>query len=213
MAPFGQFNASAATFRTEATAALINVNLELNVFAKRFVEPPAEYAGVGQHLAKIRRTEAQGGTRHGVARRLGALFKDSAILPSTPELIKTYGLRASEISRTATANPQGNDSHGAFADMIGADATTLWAAATSGWPAIQCHLLACLLARIWDPPEATSIWVEIIYRRKHILKSKLAQEGELENEALLAVDSDISRSDLFDWDASARAWLRVQIKS
>ncbi|KAI1751520.1 hypothetical protein F4782DRAFT_531544 [Xylaria castorea] len=209
MTPFGQFNASAAAFRTEATTALVNVNLEFNVFTKRFVEPPPEYAGVGQHLATTRLQEAQGGTRHGVARRLGALFKDSAILPSTPELIKTYGLRASEISRTATANPRGNDSHGAFAGMIGADATTLWAAATSGWPAIQCHLLACLLARIWEPPEATSIWVEIISRRKLILKSKLAEEGELEHEVLLAVAGDISRSDLFDWDASARAWLRV----
>ncbi|KAI0460567.1 hypothetical protein F5B21DRAFT_498507 [Xylaria acuta] len=207
MTPFGQFNASAATFRTEATTALVNVNLELNVFAKRVVEPPPEYAGVGQHLATTRLREAQGGTRHGVARRLGALFKFG--LPSTPELIRTYGLRASEISRTATANPQGNDSHGAFAGMIGADATTLWAAATSGWPAIQCHLLACLLARIWEPPEATSIWVEIISRRKLILKSKLAEEGELEHEVLLAITSDISRSDLFDWDASARAWLRV----
>ncbi|TRX88740.1 hypothetical protein FHL15_010412 [Xylaria flabelliformis] len=209
MTPFGQFNASAATFRTEATAALVNVNLEFNIFAKKFVQPPPEYAGVGQHLATSRLQEAQDGARHGVARRLGALFKDSAMLPSTPELIRTYGLRASEISRTATANPRGNDSHGAFAGMIGADATTLWAAATSGRPAIQCHLLACLLARIWEPPEATSIWVEIISRRKLILKSKLSEEGELEQEVLLAVASDISRSDLFDWDASARAWLRV----
>ncbi|RYC58306.1 hypothetical protein CHU98_g7894 [Xylaria longipes] len=209
MTPFGQLNASAATFRTEATTALVNVNLEFNAFAKRFVKPPPEYAGVGQHIATTRLKEAEGGTRHGVARRLGALFKDNAIFPSTPELIRTYGLRASEISRTATANPQGDDSHGAFADMIGADATTLWAAATSGWPAIQCHLLACLLARIWEPPEATSIWVEIISRRKLILKSKLAEEGELEHEVLLAVAGDISRSDLFDWDASARAWLRV----
>ncbi|KAI1743886.1 hypothetical protein F4680DRAFT_444581 [Xylaria scruposa] len=209
MTPFGQFNASAATFRTEATASLVHVNLEFNVFAKKYVEPPPEYAGVGQHLAAPRLKEAQDGTLHGVARRLGALFKDSAMLPSTPELIKTYGLRASEISRTATANPRGNDSHGAFADIIGADATTLWAAATSGRPAIQCHLLACLLARIWEPSEATSIWVEIVSRRKLSLESKLAEEGELEQEVHLAVASDISRSDLLDWDASARAWLRV----
>ncbi|GAW24361.1 hypothetical protein ANO14919_139450 [Xylariales sp. No.14919] len=209
MTSFGQLNASAATFRAEATNALVNVNLEFNVFAKRFINPPREYDGVGQHLATKRLQEAQDGVPHGVARGLGALFKDSAMLPSTPELIKTYGLRASEISRSAAANPKGNDSHGAFAGVIGADATTLWAAATSGWPAIQCHLLACLLARIWEPPEATSIWVEIIARRKHILKSKLVEEGELEHDVLLAVGGDISRSDLFDWDASARAWLRV----
>ncbi|RWA14935.1 hypothetical protein EKO27_g222 [Xylaria grammica] len=165
MTSFGQLNASAATFRAEATNALVNVNLEFNVFAKRFINPPREYDGVGQHLATKRLQEAQDGVPHGVARGLGALFKDSAMLPSTPELIKTYGLRASEISRSAAANPKGNDSHGAFAGVIGADATTLWAAATS--------------------------------------------EGELEHDVLLAVGGDISRSDLFDWDASARAWLRV----
>ncbi|KAJ2998734.1 hypothetical protein NUW58_g229 [Xylaria curta] len=209
MSLFGNFNASAAAFRPEATNALVNVNLEFNIFTKRFVDPPPEYAGVGQHLTTTRRREAQDGTRHGVARLLGTLFKDSSLLPSTPELIKAYGSRASEISRTITANPRGNESHGAFADMIGADATTLWAAATSGRSAIQCHLLACLLARIWEPPEATSIWVEIIAKRKRTLQDKLAKEGELEQEVLLAVASDISRSDLFDWDASARAWLRV----
>ncbi|KAI0399439.1 hypothetical protein F4802DRAFT_602967 [Xylaria palmicola] len=209
MNPFGQFNASVATFRPEATNALVHVNFDFSVFTKKVVDPPSEYAGVGQHLAMTRRQEAQHGTRHGIARRLGALFKDSVLLPSTPELIKSYGRRASEISRTATANPQGNESHGAFVNMIGADATTLWAAATSGWPAIQCHLLACMLARIWEPPEATSIWVEIIAQRKHILESKLSEEGELEHDVLLAAGNDISRSDLFDWDASARAWLRV----
>jgi hypothetical protein len=209
MASFGQFNASAATFRAEATNALVNVNLEFNLFAKRFINPPAEYAGVGQHLATKRLKEAQDGTSHGVARKLGALFKDHTLLPTTPALIKSYGLRASEISQTAAANPRGNDSHGPLAGMIGADATTLWAAATSGWTAIQCHLLACLLARMWEPPEATSIWVEIITKRRHILKTKLDEEGELDYETHLAVTSDISRSDLFNWDASARAWLRV----
>ncbi|KAI3325817.1 hypothetical protein HD806DRAFT_521311 [Xylariaceae sp. AK1471] len=76
MTSFGQLNASAATFRAEATNALVNVNLEFNVFAKKFINPPSEYAGVGQHLATKRLHEAQDGTRHGVARRLGALFKD-----------------------------------------------------------------------------------------------------------------------------------------
>ncbi|KAI1140856.1 hypothetical protein F5Y05DRAFT_410705 [Hypoxylon sp. FL0543] len=208
MASIGHFNAAAASLRTEATNALVNINVELNLFTKR-VEPPQEYVGVGQHLAPTRRHEAQEGARHTIARKLGLLFKDNRMLPSTPELIKAYGLRASEISRSSAANPRGNVSHGAFAGMIGADATTLWAAATSGRPALQCHLLACLLARIWEPAEATSIWVEIVARRKDELKLKLAEEGELGQDVLHAVVEEVLRSDLRDWDASVRAWMRV----
>lgn len=136
MASFGNFNAAVNSLRAEATNALVNVNFELSFFTKRLIEPPPEYAGVGQHLAPTRRQEAQDGARHVTARQLGLLFKDRDMLPSTPELIKAYGLRASEIARSSVANPRGNDSHGAFAGMIGADATTLWAAATSGRPAI-----------------------------------------------------------------------------
>ncbi|KAI0017045.1 hypothetical protein F4780DRAFT_627483 [Xylariomycetidae sp. FL0641] len=209
MASFGQLNASATSFRAETTNALVNNNLEINIFSRRYISPPSEYAGVGQHLAPYRLREAQDGIRHGVARKLGLLFKDRAILPATPELIKAYGSRASEVSKTSAANPRGNDSHGAFAELIGADATTLWAAATSGWTAIQCHLLACLLARIWEPPEATAIWVGIVAKRKELLKLKLAEEGELDQEILLAAAEDMPRTDLREWDASARAWLRV----
>ncbi|OTA61403.1 hypothetical protein K449DRAFT_331143, partial [Hypoxylon sp. EC38] len=208
MASVGNFNATAASLRTEATNALVNINVEFNLFTKR-VEPPHEYAEVGQYLAPARLQEAQEGARHKIARNLGLLFKDGKMLPSTPELIKAYGLRASEIARSSTANPRGNVSHGAFAGMIGADATTLWAAATSGRPALQCHLLACLLARIWEPAEATSIWVEIVARRKDELKLKLIEEGELGQDVLHAVVEEVLRSDLRDWDASVRAWMRV----
>ncbi|KAI1088930.1 hypothetical protein F5B19DRAFT_485614 [Rostrohypoxylon terebratum] len=131
MASIGQVTAAATNFRAENTNALVNVNLELNLFTRRFIKPPREYAEVGQHLAPSRLREAEGGTRHTIARKLGILFKDSKSLPSTLELIKAYGLRASEISRDSVANPRGNVSHGPFAGMIGADATTLWAAATS----------------------------------------------------------------------------------
>ncbi|OTA76888.1 hypothetical protein M434DRAFT_87890, partial [Hypoxylon sp. CO27-5] len=208
MASIGHFNAAGASLRAEATNALVNINLELNLFTQR-VEPPQEYLGVGQHLAPTRLHEAQEGARHTIARKLGLLFKNNRMLPSTPELIKAYGLRASEIARSSAANPRGNVSHGAFAGMIGADATTLWAAATSGRPALQCHLLACLLARIWEPTEATSIWVEIVSRRKNELKLKLDEEGELDQDVLRAVFEEILRSDLRDWDASVRAWMRV----
>lgn len=211
MESLGDFNAALNSIRASNTNALVNVSLEFNVFTKRLVPPPTEYAGVGQHLAPSRRKEAQDGTRHAIARKLGLLFRDKA-LPSTPELISAYGTRSSEIARSSAANPQGDSSHGAFAELIGADATTPWAAATSGWTSIQCHLLACLLARIWDSSEATSIWVEIVAARKEELKKRLAQQGELEQEVLFVVDEDISRTDLLDWDASARAWMRVADK-
>ena len=209
MNSLGNVNASLNTLRAENTNALVHMNVELNVFNKKLVEPPPEYAGVGQHLAPQRRSEAQDGVRHTIARELGILFKDRAILPATPNLIKAYGSRASEIARSSQANPRGTDAHGPFSGMIGADATTLWAAATSGWAAIQCHLLACMLARIWEPSEATSIWVEIVTRRKAELKLRLAEEGELDRGLLLTLDKEISRQDLRDWDASARAWLQV----
>lgn len=209
MASIGSVNTAATSFRAEATNALVNINLELNFFTKRLVEPPQEYAGVGQNLAPSRRHEAQEGVRHTIARKLGLPFKDRSILPATPELIKAYGSRASDIARSSAANPQGDASHGAYAGMIGADATTLWAAATSGLPAIQCHLLACLLARIWEPAEATSIWVEIVTKRKAELKLRLINEGELDHDVLFVVTEELPRSHLRDWDASARAWIRV----
>lgn len=209
MASIGQVTAAATNFRADNTNALVNVNLELNLFTRRFIKPPREYAEVGQHLAPSRLKEAEGGTRHTIARKLGILFKDSKSLPSTPELIKAYGLRSSEISRDSVANPRGNVSHGPFAEMIGVDATTLWAAATSGRYSIQCHLLACLIARIWEPAESTSIWVEIVSRRKEELKMKLDEEGEHSVDVACILTEELPRSDLRDWDASVRAWMRV----
>ncbi|KAK5064650.1 hypothetical protein LTR84_000484 [Exophiala bonariae] len=57
--------------------------------------------------------------------------------------------------------------------------------------------------------EATSIWVEIIAARKEEVERKLVEEGEVEQELLAAAAQMFLRSDLADWDASARAWLRV----
>lgn len=207
MASFGNFNAALSSFRAEATNALVNVNLEIN-FSK-FVKPPPEYDAIGQNLARSRRDEAQNGARHILARKLGLLSKNHAALPPTPNLIKAYGERASEIARSSTANPRGQPSHGPFSEIIGADATTLWAAATSGRRSLQCHLWACFLARMWESTEATSIWVEIISRRRKELREQLEADGELDNEVLLAATSDYVRSDIHNWDASARAWLRA----
>jgi hypothetical protein len=207
MASIGYISTAVATARADTTLALANFNFEINLFTKR-VNPPVEYSGVGQHLAKSRLQEAQDGAQHTTARRLGLLFKN--ILPSTPGLIRAYGTRASEISRSAKANPKGDaSSYGPFGDRVGADATALWAAATSGHAAIQCHLLACMLARIWDAPEATSLWDEIILRRKTEVAAKLEADCEIDTDTMLAAAGQFPRSDLADWDASCRSWLRV----
>ncbi|EOO00567.1 hypothetical protein UCRPA7_3933 [Phaeoacremonium minimum UCRPA7] len=207
MASIGNITAAAAAARADTTLALANFNFEISLFTKR-VNPPVEYEGVGQHLAKARLQEAQDGSQHTTARKLGLLFK--GILPTTPNLIKAYGSRASEIAKSAKANPKGDvSSYGPFTNRVGADATTLWAAATSGHAAIQCHLLACMLARMWDAPEATSLWDEIILRRKMEVAADLEAEGEIDTNLMLATAQQFPRCDLADWDASCRSWLRV----
>ncbi|KAL2146728.1 hypothetical protein VTI28DRAFT_2563 [Corynascus sepedonium] len=207
MTSIGQVTAAVAAARQDTTLALANLNLEVNLFTKR-VSPPVEYQGVGQHLAQWRLKEAQDGTQHTTARKLGILFRE--VLPTTPALIKAYGTRASEIGSSARANPKGNSfSYGPFGDRIGADATALWAAATSGHAAIQCHLLACMLARMWDAPEATSLWEEIVTRRKREIEAQFEAEGDIRTDSMLAVVEQFPRADLAKWDASCRSWLRV----
>ena len=206
MTALGGVNPSAIAIRNQASASLANLNFEFSLFTQQ-IKPPKEFEGIGQNLSTNRLEAAQNGRPHTVARKLGILFR--GIMPSTPRLIKTYGTRASEIAKTGTANPHGDDkSHGFFASAVGADITTLWAAATSGNAAIACHPLACMLARIWEPPEATSVWDEIVLSRKEEVKQKLSDEGEVEQELLMAASQTFLRSDLAEWDASARAWLR-----
>jgi len=104
MASIGNITAAAAAARFESTVALANVHLEFNMFTKR-LNPPAEYEGVGQNFTKLRLKEAQDGAPHTTARKLGLLFKN--VLSPTPELIKAYGTRASEIAKSANANAKG----------------------------------------------------------------------------------------------------------
>jgi hypothetical protein len=90
---------------------------------------------------------------------------------------------------------------------MGADGTTIWAAATSGKGAIAVHLLACMLARIWTGPEATSIWVELVAQRKQEL-ARLQCNDSVYLSNLAASQVFLGREQLRDWDASARSWLQ-----
>ena len=76
------------------------------------------------------------------------------------------GLDPREIIQTPGVNPKGSPKHGAFETYAGADGTAMWAAATSGVPALGLHLFACLLARAWDAKEAILIWVELVKKRR-----------------------------------------------
>ena len=132
------------------------------------------------------------------------MFQD--IIPSVPNLFRSYGIRASEIARSPKVNPKGTRKDGIFADHIGADCTSIWAATTSGDSAIAVHLLACMLARIWSGPEATSIWVELVDTRRQAL-SAFDERDMLNISSLAASRISVSREQLAKWDASARAWL------
>lgn len=136
----------------ELTVAAANFNIDFSLMK---VEAPKEFHGVRDALSKNRRNAAEEGQPHVTARRLGALFE--AIVPPIPHLIQAYGNRVSAISSRTTTKSQKFPTSEIFAAHAGPDATSIWAAATSGRGALAVHLLACMLARIWKGPEAISL--------------------------------------------------------
>lgn len=201
-----KISAALATVYNENSAALATLNIDFTLLK---VEVPAEYARLGTTISRKRKADAEEGTLHKTARRLGALFEES--LPPAEELFKAYGVRVSEISSMPGINPrEGSEKDGIFASHVGADTTSIWAAATSGSAAIAVHLLACMLARMFTGPEATSLWVELVQKQKEWIRSQ--QNSRLYSHEHLGIASaaqqDISRTELANWDASARAWLQ-----
>ena len=198
------FKASLAAATNEVIFAAANLNLDFSLMK---FEAPATYQPFGTGLSHTRRNEAEHGITHTTARKLGALFEH--MLPATPLLIAAYGTRVSTIAAEPDVNPQGSAVDGLFSGQVGADGTTIWAAATSGPGAVPVHLLACLLARRWNAQCAVSIWAEIVDERR----KDIAQAFELDNAAhlptLQAARQEITRGHLAEWDASARAWLRT----
>lgn len=202
MASIGRFAFAGVSTAVEVTNALASINVDFSLVK---IDPPQEFRDVGQILAPKRRDTAEDGTLHITARRLGAIFE--SILPQTPQLIKSYGLRASEIARSSVEKSPG--SKGIFAQQTGIDAASIWAGATSGSGAIQVHLLACMLARMWTGPEATSIWAELINCRRMRLEDEFRVKGTMDMRTMVAAKQQIDRAQLAEWDASARAWLRI----
>ncbi|KAF8541076.1 hypothetical protein BDD12DRAFT_950044 [Trichophaea hybrida] len=201
MATIGKINPSFISANNETTIALANINFDFSLIK---VDPPAEFIGLGNSLSTTRRESAENGLAHTTARKLGALFED--VVPEVSTLVKAYGKRVSEIA-ASEYNPKGEpQKDGFFSSLVGADGTSIWAAATSGTSAIAVHLLACLLARNWSGSQATAIWSELVIERQKVLK-KSANEGEFKG--IMSSRIAISRTELADWDASARAWLQT----
>jgi hypothetical protein len=201
MASISKFSTALLSVPNEVTVAAANFNLNFSLMK---VEAPPEFHGLRDALSHRRRHEAEEGLPHVTARCLGALFE--SVIPTTPSLTTAYGKRASEISKsTKVAQPHA----GMFADRAGADGTSIWAAATSGQHAIAMHLLACMLARIWKPTEATSIWVELVERRKQEIFKAYNASTATGIPSIMAAQQLFTREQLSAWDASARSWLQT----
>ncbi|KAI4117187.1 MAG: hypothetical protein LQ338_007598 [Usnochroma carphineum] len=203
MTQLGSLGVSALQASQEFNAALAHLKFDFSLVK---IEAPAEYQGLGKSLSKRRKIDAEGGSSHVTARKLGALFEDA--IPETPHIFQAYGRRVTQIAQTPQYNPKGTRADGPFADHVGADGTTIWAAATSGRGAIAVHLLACLLARMWKAPEAISIWTELLAQRKEAAREQMKSDTFPVN-ALAASQIEVRREQLAEWDASARAWLQT----
>ncbi|KIW69719.1 hypothetical protein PV04_05579 [Phialophora macrospora] len=208
MSAFGRLANSLFSVNNENTLALANLNFDFTLFK---FEAPKEFRSIGNSLSLRRRDDAEQGKVHKTARKLAALFE--SLVPPTPALLKAYGTRASEIASQPGVNPRGSQDHGPFADFVGIDGTSLWAAATSGQPsvgthaALSMHLLACMLARAWDAEKATSIWVELVNERQAEIGKSIDDEPQFLS-ACMAARQDITREELAKWDDSARSWLQ-----
>ncbi|KAK3379613.1 hypothetical protein B0T24DRAFT_675376 [Lasiosphaeria ovina] len=205
MASFGKLTNAFLQASQETTVAFANLNFDFSLIK---YEAPKEFQGLGEALSTRRRAAAENGSVHVTARKLGALFGNAT--PAVPNLIRAYGLRASEVAKLPAVNPGETAPRGLFADHVGADGTSIWAAATSGTTSVTVHLLACLLARIWRREEAVPIWCELVEQRKALLQSMQPEsDNAVRMSDLTASRIDISRSQLDEWDASARAWLQT----
>ncbi|CAK7238440.1 hypothetical protein SEUCBS140593_010690 [Sporothrix eucalyptigena] len=203
MASLGKLSNSMISITNENTLALLNVNID---FALVRCDPSPEYSKVGSALTLKRKHEAENGALHSIACKLGFLFHE--MLPNTPKLHRAYGTRISEILARPGINPEGTKNDGPFRDFVGADCTSIWAAATSGPASISMLFLACMLARAWDAKTTTSIWVELIDERKKQIWAQVDANKIVHPHSLAASRQDLSRADLASWDASVRSWLR-----
>lgn len=205
----GRLQAALAAVTNEVTVAAANLNFD---FCLVKYEAPKEYQQLGSLLSAKRRQDAEDGKSHITARRLAALFQGAC--PPTPNLLRAYGERVSEISKLATDSISKEYAESIFGAYTGCDATSIWAAATSSKDvsssAIQVHLLGCVLSSMWKPPEAISIWVELIEKRRNEIADEFNSGGSIHLSSLAAASQqEISRAQIAEWDSSARSWIQT----
>ncbi|KAI1367472.1 hypothetical protein F5Y08DRAFT_336708 [Xylaria arbuscula] len=210
MASIPGISVSALTAKNENQLALANLNFDFSLVK---LAAPDEFRPLGQALSSWRRATAESGSAHRTARKLGALF-DQVVQPGD-ELVKAYGQRASDISSSPKAKPKPTYKLGLFEKHAGADGTAIWAAATSGKPAIAVVFLAFMLARLWDAPKAISIWSELIEKRKSQITETCDGTEPSHIAPLAAAQQELTRRDLAEWDSNARSWLAIadQVKA
>ena len=201
-----KIQAAVASASNAATAlALANINHDFSVVK---VEAPVEYQALGNYLSEERRSNAEEGSAHITARTLGALF--DGVAPATPNLLKAYGKRMSDIAVRADARSGEDEDRDDFESFAWADATSIWAAATSGPSVLQVQLLACMIVRVWKASQATTIWMEIVEGRKKEIARKYDQNELLSHRTIAVMrQQNPTRTQLAEWDASARAWLQT----
>ena len=101
MASIPQVSASLMSATNQNTVGLANFNVDFSIVK---ITPSEEYAGLGISLSQRRRENAEEGPLHRIARKLGLLFEQ--IVPPIPDLIKAYGIRASEIASVKDTIPK-----------------------------------------------------------------------------------------------------------
>jgi hypothetical protein len=199
----GRLTNSLFSGTVDTNFSLATVNADFSLIR---VSAPEAFEPLGRSLSMRRRLNAEEGPSHQAARRLGALF--ASLIPSTPNLVKAYGQRSSEIMGSPGVNPTPSHADGPFQDFVGADGTSIWAAATSGIASIGVLLLACMVARRFDDPKiSTAIWVELVAERKKELIKAFHNQEIVTEASVIAGRQQITREDLAKFDASARAWL------
>ena len=93
MSAIGRFAASLVSGTNDNTFTLANFNLDFSLVK---IEAPIEYQGLRSALSRHRVEDAEQGSLHRTARKLGALFEQ--ILPPIKRLTEAYGRRVSEIA-------------------------------------------------------------------------------------------------------------------
>ncbi|KAI2622675.1 hypothetical protein GGS26DRAFT_593966 [Hypomontagnella submonticulosa] len=199
-----KFDLSTVTNKAELHTSILAWNWDFSLVK---LEAPKEFNGVGSAISDLRKADAENGDLHRTARRLGALFE--GIPPDVPHLLRAYGTRVSEICGMKQIKPQDKAKHGLFSRFAGPDAASIWAAATSGDNAIAVHLLACMIAEMFEQAPAISLWAQLIAQRKVQLEVDAADTtDQIKKDAKLAAKmQNISRQDLAAWDNSARSWI------